>query len=264
MIGNDAKRMNLVSEDLMLGFDNGPRSNEKRMSLNVQSQVMKKDVRPVRREEESGSGRMKKRVMNGRWAMRLGVPLGIFEVMKKMKVRDVRIEEKKGTYSFSTQGLRLTRDLRAPTPDLPGELPGWTKNLLVDPALGLVEGTSAQGNEDESATLEVGNPLSVENMLQAKEKEKENEGIIEVATAALRVVKQPPLPLPPSPFTPSPPSHPSPPSPPPALRSGMRKLEQRNHQHLCPGLRRPGIRGKIKFSHGRNSTTYHLFLQPDR
>ncbi|GAB2230013.1 hypothetical protein Droror1_Dr00014269 [Drosera rotundifolia] len=92
LIGNDAKRMNLVSEDLMLGFDNGPRSNEKRMSLNVQSQVMKKEVRPVRREEESGSGRMKKRVMNGRWAMRLGMPLGIFEVMKKMKVRDVRTE----------------------------------------------------------------------------------------------------------------------------------------------------------------------------
>ena len=62
--------------------ESGPESKEKRASLKVASQVMKKAVMPERVAEERRRGRAMKRKKIGRRERNLNLPLGILETMK--------------------------------------------------------------------------------------------------------------------------------------------------------------------------------------
>lgn len=62
--------------------ERGPKSKEKRASLKVASQVMKKAVMPERMAVERKRGRATKREKIGRRERSLNLPLGILETMK--------------------------------------------------------------------------------------------------------------------------------------------------------------------------------------
>lgn len=63
-------------------IESGPKSKQKRRSLKLQSQVMKKAVMPVGRTVERYRGNMEKRKKIGRRETSLSIPFGSFEAMK--------------------------------------------------------------------------------------------------------------------------------------------------------------------------------------
>lgn len=62
--------------------ERGPKSKEKRASLKVASQDMKRAVNPERKTDERRKGRVRKMEKIGRRERNLSMPLGILETMK--------------------------------------------------------------------------------------------------------------------------------------------------------------------------------------